>query len=162
MPAKRIELEGQRFGRLTVIEPAEKIKGRQWQYRVVCDCGTERIIFGTNLRSGYTTSCGCLRREETGKRFATHGHSNPRTPTYTSWMSMRMRCNNPNAPKYSIYGGRGITICDHWDSFENFLADMGERPEGTTLDRVNPDGNYEPANCRWATVKEQNNNKRNK
>lgn len=98
-----------------------------------------------------------------GKRFCSnkcnatrHGHSSKRSPTYISWLGMRSRCLNSNSPKWPNYGGRGITICERWKhSFENFLADMGERPQGKTLDRLSPDGHYEPENCRWATPKEQ-------
>lgn len=89
----------------------------------------------------------------------THGMS--RTPIYESWKAMRKRCLNPNAPKYRLYGGRGITICERWDYFENFREDMGERPIGLSLDRIDNDGNYEPGNCRWATQKEQQNNRSN-
>jgi hypothetical protein len=85
-----------------------------------------------------------------------------RTPTYLSWQNMRQRCNNPNVPRWANYGGRGITVCARWNSFESFLADMGERPEGKTLDRVDNDGNYEPGNCRWATSAEQMGNRSKK
>lgn len=93
----------------------------------------------------------------------THGHGsakNGRTPTYNTWMNMIQRCTNANAPGYKHYGGRGITVCERWLKFENFLADMGERPEGLTLDRIDNDGNYEPGNCRWATCEQQNANRR--
>jgi len=82
-------------------------------------------------------------------------------PLYKTWCNMKQRCNNPNQPKYKNWGGRGIKVCDRWlNSFENFIQDMGERPQGTSIDRINVNGNYEPNNCRWATIKEQNNNKR--
>jgi hypothetical protein len=91
-----------------------------------------------------------------------HGHSGKRTPTYFSWQNMRQRCNYPKDVNYVRYGGRGVTVCERWNTFENFIADMGERPAGRTLDRIDPYGNYEPANCRWATRKEQEANKRNR
>jgi hypothetical protein len=89
-----------------------------------------------------------------------HGQRALRTPTYNSWSTMRQRCANDNRPDYEYYGGRGIRVCDDWESFQNFLADMGKRPIGKTLDRKNVDGNYEPDNCRWASLSEQNRNKR--
>jgi hypothetical protein len=87
-------------------------------------------------------------------------HGKTGTPTYTSWESMRGRCNNPNDDNYNSYGGRGIKVCAEWDDFNKFESDLGSRPEGTSLDRINPDGDYEPSNCRWATTKEQNRNQR--
>src|SRR3990170_2164292 len=89
-----------------------------------------------------------------------HGHANPKSPTYESWAGMLSRCRNPNQPYYHRYGGRGITVCPRWHKFENFLEDMGERPDGLSLDRINNDGNYEPDNCHWATRQEQNMNSR--
>lgn len=91
----------------------------------------------------------------------THGHRAKRSGTYNSWAAMRQRCANDNRPDYEYYGGRGIKVCDDWELFENFLADMGERPAGTTLDRINVDGNYEPSNCRWSYLIERQRNKRN-
>lgn len=90
----------------------------------------------------------------------THGHTRPESPTYRAWGAMKTRCTNPNQPKWKYYGGRGITVCHRWSRFENFLADMGEKPAGLTLDRIDVNGNYEPGNCRWATWHEQRVNQR--
>jgi hypothetical protein len=157
---------GERVGRLTVIEIA-KLTDQGRFYRCACDCGGEIIVRGASLVRGNTRSCGCLRSEKTGERARvlnrTHGHTigGKTTPTFNSWASMRDRCGRPAAPAYPNYGGRGITVCDRWaTSFENFLADMGERPEGTTLDRIDPLGNYEPGNCCWSTPTEQARNRR--
>jgi hypothetical protein len=163
----RRDLSGQRFGRLVALVPAYRKPVRGWYWHCRCDCGSEKIIHGPNLTNGDTRSCGCLKKEAQkrprpghGRR---HGHSprGTRTPTYESWAAMIKRCTNPKIKYFKYYGGRGIRVCERWRSFENFLADMGERPEGTTIDRY-PDknGNYEPGNCRWATSKEQGRNKR--
>ena len=117
-----------------------------------CECGGEAEIVGSNVRNGHTRSCGCMGGRDT------HGMSNTRE--YTTWCMMRKRCTNQNSECYADYGGRGITVCDRWDSFENFYEDMGPRPEGMTLDRIDNDKGYDKDNCRWATKKEQQNNKR--
>jgi hypothetical protein len=129
-----------------------------------CVCGVHVIALVDNVRTGHTKSCGCLRRAVNSERFTTHGHKSggKRTATYAAWVNMKSRCNNPKAKQYSDYGGRGITVCERWgNSFENFLADMGEKPPRMTIDRENNDGNYEPGNCRWATRSTQGLNKRN-
>lgn len=168
----------QPFGRLTVTKDAEPIIGnkgrldsgkpklgkihRSW---VQCACGSpEYITRNQNLLSGSTRSCGCLARELTKARSTTHGHysGGKASRTYRSWCSMLSRCTNPNAHAYENYGGRGIRVCSRWrDSFENFLADMGERPAGMTLDRKDNDLNYTPENCVWSVPKYQSRNKRN-
>jgi len=118
-------------------------------------------VRGTTLRNGMTRSCGCLATELKRERATTHGHATTRTtPTYNSWAQISQRCENKNNAAFNNYGGRGITVCARWRVFENFLADMGERPLGCSLDRVNNDGNYEPVNCRWATRLEQARNRR--
>lgn len=142
---------------LTALELVGRNEKRQTLWRFRCDCGAEKVLWGASVAHGYTKSCGCW--QKTNPARLRHGHTGGRT--HQSWASMRQRCLNPENPSYPRYGGAGITVCDRWESFENFLADMGERPAGATLDRF-PDGtgNYEPSNCRWATTTEQNRNRR--
>jgi hypothetical protein len=153
------DLTGQRFGRLVVQQRAYRRPGVSPEWLCRCDCGAEKIIAASSMTSGRSKSCGCL-RSDFGKAKRTHGAK--RTPEYYSWSHMIYRCENPKANRYDRYGGRGITVCERWrHSFENFLADMGNRPSPQhTLDRINSDGNYEPANCRWATWKQQANNRK--
>lgn len=147
-----VDLVGRKFGRLSVIRrsDAKSKVGALWM--CVCDCGKESTVPTLKLRSGAIKSCGCYRAEL--KANLKHGHAN-KSPTYRTWKEMRQRCMNPKSDKWQWYGGRGISICQRWDSYENFLSDMGERLAGTSIDRIDPDGNYEPANCRWATPKQQ-------
>ena len=157
-----VDLSGHVFGKLRVVERSgSSLRGRA-QWLCECECGKETTVVGKRLRSGETKSCGCLRVDiavEHGMNNKTHGQTKSRT--WKSWSCMRERCMNPNAHGYSLYGARGIKICSRWDRFESFLVDMGERPDGFTIDRIDTDGNYEPGNCRWASWKQQNNNKRN-
>lgn len=158
---KKTSLVGLRFSRLTVIEETER-KNAGRRYICKCDCGVVKEVDGTAMTHGGTQSCGCLARERTAQRSIRHGHASPytRTPTYRSWEAMIRRVTNPRAANWAEYGGRGISVCDHWKSFENFLEDMGERPDGTTIDRINPNGDYEPGNCRWASAAIQSRNTR--
>lgn len=146
---------GTRFGRLTVTHDRD---GASRVIGVLCDCGTAFAASVKVLRRGDVRSCGCLRREVAAERSTTHGGTGSRE--YTTWKAMWQRCTNPRASKYRYYGGRGITVCARWRDFEAFLADMGPRPAGKSIDRVDPDGDYEPGNCRWATQREQVANRR--
>lgn len=151
MSAKAIDLSGQVFGRLTVIERGPMTAGGSVRWRCMCRCGQETSPKSYNLRSGITTSCGCAR--------STHGLYG--SPTYWTWASMIGRCYRPTSKSYPRYGGVGIAVCDEWrDSFEAFVEDMGERPADKTLDRIDNELGYGPSNCRWATAEEQLANRR--
>lgn len=152
MGKKRIDLCGQKFGRLAVIE----YTGGRWvPYRCQCDCGNETVVLGGHLRSGRTRSCGCI----TGRPLERHGKT--KSQVYHAWAHMKSRCFKPQTVYYHRYGGRGITVCARWrDSFVNFYEDMGDPPTlSHSLDRINNDGDYTPENCRWATRAEQQRNK---
>ena len=161
---KLIDLTGRRFGRLTVLKRGSNANGGRPRWACLCDCGAETLPSGSNLHGGGTRSCGCLGREHAAVavkiRSLKHGMS--LSPEHNAWAHMKQRCFNKNTQKYKLWGGRGITVCPQWlDSFEAFYADTGPRPSPKhSLDRINNDGNYEPGNVRWATHKEQNNNRR--
>jgi len=165
------DVTGQKFGRLTAIEATAERRRGYILWRWSCDCGSETLQVSSEVTRGNISSCGCLRKEDSARRVAAnnvlrtiHGHRRRgamRSSTLISWEMMKERCLNPKHKSYKAYGAKGITICERWlHSFKNFLDDMGERPEGTTLDRRDGARGYEPDNCRWATPVEQTNNLR--
>lgn len=160
---KLIDMEGRRFSRLTVIslDHVHRTQGAHWLCK--CDCGTELVVSRGNLSTGNSRSCGCLKLERLVERSITHGGTvgNNRSSEYKIWGSMVQRCTNPNAPRFSDYGGRGIGVSDEWRKFDNFYRDMGPRPgKGYTVERINNDEGYSKSNCKWATRAEQSRNTR--
>lgn len=157
---KLIDLTGQRFGRLTVIERAHNTKDGRPKWNCLCDCGNLTVVRGKELRSGGTSSCGCLRVEKTVERSTIHGKRHTRL--YRIWQGMVARCENPNADRFGRYGGRGIVVCDEWrknfQMFYDWAMNNGYRDD-LSIDRIDNNKGYYPNNCRWSTDKEQRRNK---
>lgn len=170
----RLQLSGQRFGRLLAVRGLRAARDGKMIWLFHCECGSEKEILADYVRTGKVRSCGCLRRENSARlgrenRGRSYGGvRRERHPLWAVWMTMKARCTNPNSQKFPIYGGRGIKVCARWivgegklHPFDCFVADMGERPTPShSIDRINVDGDYEPENCRWATPSEQARNKR--
>jgi len=153
------DLTDQRFGHLVVIKRGEKVHRGAKGWIVKCDCGNVVDKDSRDVKSGKFCSRSCVLKKTNLK----HGHAVNNTlnsGTYRSWLAMRARCLNVNDSRFSDYGGRGIKICKRWDNFLNFYADMGDRPKGYSIDRIQVNGDYEPENCKWSTASEQRNNQR--
>jgi hypothetical protein len=157
------DLEGMRFGLWVVLKRNPENYRRTFvRWDCKCHCGTKRTVLANSLLQGRSTGCGCARRFRLTERNFKHGESvgGKETPTYQVWKHMIQRCGNPRCKDYKYYGGRGIKVCDRWKDFSAFSADMGDRPNGLTIDRIDNDRDYEPGNCRWVSMAVQNTNKR--
>lgn len=147
----KLEFVGKKFGKLTVLNLSDGNQ-QKTSYDCLCECGNKTVATYAHLKSGKRTSCGCHRPGRLS-------HGMRRTKVYSIWCDMLKRCKNPNSISYRYYGAKGISVCERWRSFETFYADMGDAPDGMSIDRIDPTGNYEPANCRWADAKTQTHNR---
>ena len=160
MNKKIKNIAGQKFGRLLVLSFAGSNSDHKAQWNCLCDCGNNAIVSGKHMRKGNTVSCGCVKHETDHSRFLSHGESS--SIEYKTWLSMKRRCYRINSKDYKYYGGRGITMSDEWkNNFMQFLSDMGRRPKGLTIERINNELGYSKENCKWATWSDQVKNRRN-
>lgn len=160
---KSLDLVGKVFGRWKVIRKAGSDRHKNIVWLCLCECGTERGVIGSSLKSGMTVSCGCYQKERVYNKFRTHGQTVEKRTTaeYGIWASMKNRCKNESVSSWKNYGGRGIKVCERWMVFINFFNDMGVRPsKNHSIDRKNVDGEYSPENCIWSTKQFQERNKR--
>ena len=153
----KTDYAGQVFGRMTVLRfvPTD---GRHAKWLCRCECGNEKAVMSQSLVAGLTVSCGCVGKEQRRLANTSHGESGnaKRSGAYSSWANMMTRCEWGGHPSYEAYGAKGIRVCERWHAFENFRADMGDRPDGCSIDRIDGSKGYEPGNCRWATREQQN------
>jgi hypothetical protein len=162
MGKPRLNLSGMRFGKLQVIDFVLPHSGRT-MFNCLCDCGKTTAIAGSDLKTGNSKTCGCGKIAAGYTANLQHGGATGKcTPTYATWASMKQRCRDPSSIGWEHYGGRGISVCERWlTNFANFLEDMGEKPDGYSIERIDVDGNYCPENCKWIPLSDQGKNKRN-
>lgn len=156
--SRKLDLMGKKFGKLTAVKDSGKRPHKKVLWLCLCECGNECLVLATRLNSGSTRSCGCLIGETAIRTNTTHGLS--RSKTYKIWASMKRRCNSSRGSGYRKYRARGIRYCERWKTFDNFLEDMGECPDGYSIERIDYNGNYEPDNCKWLLLERQARNRR--